>query len=448
MTESNSTDNQNDTVFAVASGGGKAGISIVRITGPKTAGIVLSVTGSLPLPRMASYRAIRHPASREILDQGLVIWFPGPKSYTGEDCAEFQVHGGSAVVSAITLMLSLEPGLRPAHAGEFTQRAFANGKIDLSQVEGLADLIDSETEQQRKQALAQLAGVLGKKIETWRSKLVHALALLEAEIDFVEEGDAPTGILSQVSNIAALVHDDIATSLKGSHIFERIRESLVIVVCGPPNVGKSTFFNRLANREVAIVSERPGTTRDALTFNMDLNGFPVKLVDTAGLRKTRNFVESRGIERALAHIASADLVLWLFERPSQLGKSFDLITDGQVWPVQTKADLRPSAAVPGQQQISAYSGEGISELLNSIADYAAQLLGQGGEVPLTRARHRLALAETNAALQRVKSLSEPASLELVAEDLRLAVRSLGRITGQVDVEEILEEIFSKFCIGK
>lgn len=374
------------------------------------------------------------------IDDALVLWFPGPRSATGEDIAEFHIHGGRAIVATLLAALSVVPGLRPAEPGEFTRRAFENGKLDLVEAEALDDLIHADTEQQRRQALRQLSGLLSDRANDWRQRIIDTSALVEAGIDFSDEGDVAGDLLHPAMAQVTALRNDIASVLAESRRSERLREGLVVAIVGPPNVGKSTLLNRLAKRDVAIVSPHPGTTRDILEVSLDLGGYPVTLVDTAGLREASDPVEQEGIKRAQARAAQADLVLWLSDGEFSAGSP---TTQAPCWRIRTKADVTiPSAAA--DIVLSAVTGTGIETLVEKLTAFAAaQFPAEFGLV--TRARHRVLLTETLGALGRAKLESEP---ELVAEHLRGAAAALGRLLGHVDVEDVLGAIFSRFCIGK
>jgi tRNA modification GTPase len=380
---------------------------------------------------------LRDPAGAETIDRGLVLWFPGPASFTGEDVVELHVHGGRAVLQRLSAVL-LAQGLRPAEAGEFTRRAFEAGKLDLSQAEAIADLVDAETQAQRRQALRQLDGALGQLYEGWRDRLKVLLARLEALIDFPDEGldEAIEGeVIEGAQSLLAEISAHLADGGKG----ERLRDGFEIAIAGAPNVGKSSLLNRLADSEVAIVSDIPGTTRDVIEVALDLGGYRVLLIDTAGLRETDDPVEREGVRRARARAQAADLRLHVFA-PGEAPPDADPATI----PVMNKADLATAPA--GAVAVSALTGAGIDQLLAQItARVAAQL--EPGETPaLTRARHRLAVEEAAGALGRALVADLPP--ELRAEDLRLGLRALGRIVGAVDVEDLLDVIFLEFCIGK
>ena len=302
-----------DTIFALSSGRGPAAIAVVRISGPRAGEALKALTGKLPAPREAALARVRDPQTKETIDQALILWFPGPNSETGEDTAELQLHGGRAVIAATLAALARLPGLRPAEAGEFTRRAFENGKLDLTAVEGLADLVAAETQGQRRQALRQLQGALGNRAESWRQRLIKALALVEARIDFSDEADVPEDLLAPALAIARELEGEIAAALADGGRGERLREGLTVAIAGPPNAGKSTLLNRLAKREAAIVSPYAGTTRDVIEVHLDLGGWPVTLLDTAGIRETGDPVEMEGVRRARERAQGADLVLWVVD---------------------------------------------------------------------------------------------------------------------------------------
>jgi tRNA modification GTPase len=387
-------------------------------------------------------RDLRDPNSGDVLDRSLVVWMPGPKSFTGEDQAELHVHGGLASRAAVLRTLGSIAGCRPAEAGEFTRRAFLNGRMDLSQVEGLADLIDAETEAQRRQALRQLEGTLGEAVEAWREGLLQALARIEAALDFADEGDVPEALeqeaAQRIQAVAASIREVLARP--GG---ERVRDGFTVVLAGPPNAGKSTLLNALARRDVAIVSPVAGTTRDIIEVRCDFGGLPVTIVDTAGLRESQDPIEREGVARARNRAEAADLVLWLIPPDEETGPA---PAGSRVLRVGTKADLGRRDCC--DLVISATTGEGLSPLLDQLAEEARHSSGPGDAL-LTRARHRQALEEASASLERALALfRDNQAVELAAEEVRLATRAIGRITGRVDVEEILDRLFSAFCIGK
>jgi tRNA modification GTPase len=436
-----------DTIFAIASGAGRAAIAVLRVSGPATWHIVESVAGFVPEPRVATLKTFCDPATGEAVDKGFVIFFPAPKSYTGEDYAEFHVHGGRAVVAAMVKALGGIAGTRPAEGGEFTHRALLNGKMDLVEVEGLADLIDAETEWQRRAALRQSEGVLGRQVAIWRGALLEAAALLEAEIDFPEEEGVPGFSGRRAGEILAPVLAGLKSELAAGRAGERLREGVTVVIAGPPNAGKSTLLNALARRDVAIVSPFAGTTRDIIEVHFDLGGCPVRLIDTAGLRESFDAVEKIGVFRARDKAESADLVLWLSEACAPVPPG---VQGGAVWPIFTKIDLLLPAdrqSLPKGLYISAESGENLDCLLKKLEGFAGEAVSGGHPGLIARERHRKAFERAALALARI--LDDPgAPAELLAEELRVAMVSLQRLTGAVDVEEILGAIFSRFCIGK
>jgi len=437
--------NPGDTIVALASGAGPAAIAVVRVSGPATREVLEALCGGVPEPRHASLRDIG-PPHWSLLDRGLVLWFPAPASFTGEDMAELQVHGSRAVISElIEAVLSL-PGTRLAEPGEFANRAFANGKLDLRQIEGLADLINAETRCQREQALLQSEGFASARYETWRQRLLRAQALIEAELDFADEGDVGVGTARQARAIVEGLLAEISEPLKGRG--ERLRDGVRIVIAGAPNAGKSSLMNALAKRDVAIVSEEAGTTRDVIEVHLDLGGLPVILTDTAGLREAAGKVEAEGVRRALARAEAADVVLWLVDATAPVWELPSGLRAKSCVVALNKIDLAPAAgegrnALP----VSTKSGQGLERLIAALEEQAALATESGAGSPLmTRARHRVELEGARDALQR---FSDPSlSPELKAEELRIAARHLGRLTGRIDVEEVLGAIFAEFCIGK
>jgi tRNA modification GTPase len=441
-----------DTIFALSSGRPPAAIAVVRISGPRAGPALAALIGRVPEPRRAALARVRDPASGEMIDEALALWFPGPASETGEDIAELQLHGGRAVIAGVLAALTRIDGLRPAEAGEFTRRAFENGRLDLTAVEGLADLIGAETEAQRRQAFRHLKGFLGGRAEAWRTRLIEALALVEARIDFSDEADVPEDLLGPALAIARELRGAMADALAGAARGERLRDGLVVAIAGPTNAGKSTLLNRIARREVAIVSPHAGTTRDVIEVHLDLGGYPVTLLDTAGIRETDEPVEQEGVRRARARAAEADLVLWVTDDTL----AYRLMADGTgvtTWLVRNKIDLHPHNEQNEREftfrtfLISATAGTGVGELLDALAGYAREYFETGEPALIARERHRRALTEAVSALDR--TLAEGSGREdIVAEELRLAARALGRLTGRVDVEDILDVIFRDFCIGK
>ena len=441
---------RDQTIFALASGRPPNAISVVRVSGARAATILSALTSKNPPPRRAT-RALIHDANQQPIDDAVVLWFPGPKSATGEDVAEFHVHGGRAVLAALFAALSSFENTRAAEPGEFTRRAFENGKLDLTEAEGLDDLIHADTDRQRRQALRQLKGLLGDKVRSWRAEIIEASALIEADIDFSDEGDVPAELIAPALAKINALHSEIAEVLAAQGRSERLRDGLVVAIAGPPNVGKSTLMNRLARREVAIVSPHAGTTRDIIEVQLDLDGYPVTVIDTAGIRATEDPVEQEGVRRARARAAEADLVLWLVEDDS---RDPAVEVAAPVWMVRNKIDLsalKPHGAGMGRTwgspyfEISASRGDGLQELIAAVVGHAENVLGSGEGGLISRERQRSLLRETAALLHRSMEGREE---ELIAEDLRAAAHSLGRLLGRVDVEDILDKIFREFCIGK
>lgn len=438
-----------ETIFAFASGTSRAAIAVLRLTGPATRSSVEAIAGRVPEPRRATLATFINPVTGEKIDRGLLVYFPAPGSFTGEDCAELHLHGSRAVAAAMIGALTASGETRPAEPGEFTRRAFLNGKLDLAQVEGLGDLIEAETAWQHRQALRQMEGELGRQAGLWRQALIEASALVEAEIDFSDEADVPGETSRRITGILGPVARALESELAAAKAGELVREGLTIVIAGRPNAGKSTLLNALARRDVAIVSEVPGTTRDALEVALDLDGFRVTLIDTAGLRPTEDKIERIGVDRAVARAKAADLVLWLSEIDAPADPPPDFC-DGIAWSVVSKIDLCTGEArdLPSDRLcISAATGENLDLLLQEISGLAkARTFGGWGGL-ITRERHRLAFSAAAEALRRILDHPE-APVELIAENLRAARFSLERLTGAVDVEDILGDIFARFCIGK
>ena len=431
-----------DTIFAPATAPGRSAVAVIRISGPATRDALARVAGRLPDPRRATLAALRHGGA--VLDRALVLWFPGPASFTGEDSAELQLHGGRAVMAAVLKALAAAPGCRPAEPGEFTRRALLNGRLDLGAVEGLADLIDAQTEAQRRQALRQLDGALGRWVEGLREDLLAALALAEGAIDFAEEDDLVAQFEGEIGRLIDGAAGRIAAELAREKHGLRLRDGLSVAIAGPPNAGKSTLLNALAGREVAIVSEQAGTTRDVLTVDLELGGYPMQLIDTAGLRATDDPVERIGVARARARAASADLVLWLHDAEQPAAP--DVATEGVTWTVATKVDLGGGRG--GNHRVSALTGDGIDDLVEALGRFAAASLVDGESAVVTRLRHRDALRQAQACLSRITGGNGSLDFELVAEDLRGAVAALAGLVGQIGTEEVLGAIFARFCIGK
>ena len=407
----------------------------------------------MPAPRVATFATLRSAAGSAI-DDAVVLFFPRPNSATGEDIAELQVHGSRAVLAAIFEELGKIDGLRAAEAGEFTRRAFESGKLDLTEAEGLDDLIHADTQAQRRQALRQFKGLLGERAEAWRHRIIEASALVEAGIDFSDEGDVPDELIApareKIEELRVEIEGTLASSARG----ERLREGLVVAIAGPPNAGKSTLLNRLARREAAIVSPHAGTTRDVIEVQLDLDGFPVVLLDTAGIRQTSDPVEEEGVRRARDRAAGADLVLWLTDSTAEAALPEGETAAGPVWLVENKVDLprggspRPAPdSVAATFRISAAEGQGLAELTGALARFAAEYFASGESALVTRARQKALLETAAAALRRAGQVGAGAD-EILAEELRIAAHALGRLLGRVDVEDILDKIFRDFCIGK
>lgn len=436
---------RDQTIFALSSGRAPSAIAIVRVSGPG-AGPALTVLGGKIPPARAATRMLLRDTNGQPLDEAVALWFPGPASATGEDVAEFHVHGGRAVLAAIFAALAAQENMRPAEPGEFTRRAFENGKLDLTEAEGLDDLIHADTDRQRRQALRQLKGLLGDKARDWRARIIEASALIEASIDFSDEGDVPAELIAPALAKIKRLLNEIEEVLAAQGRSERMRDGLVVAIAGPPNVGKSTLMNQLARREVAIVSPYAGTTRDVIEVQLDLDGYPVTVIDTAGIRETDDPVEQEGVRRARARAAEADLVLWLAD-----GTGGEIHHDGTapVWRVRNKIDLdfagRPMAEAGFE--ISASRGNGLPQLIAALVGFAHDYFGASEGGLISRTQQRQLLQETAASLLRSIDVAG-AGEELAAEELRVAAHSLGKLLGRVDVEDILDVIFREFCVGK
>ncbi|PQA74201.1 tRNA uridine-5-carboxymethylaminomethyl(34) synthesis GTPase MnmE [Brucella oryzae] len=434
-----------DTIFALSSGRLPSGVAVLRISGPKVRFVLETIIGTVPPPRYAAYKLFRDRNGNPI-DRGLVLFFPGPNSFTGEDCAEFHLHGGKAVVEKLLSEMGELPGCRIAEAGEFTRRAFSNGKMDLTIAEGLADLIAAETEGQRRLALQVASGAQRELYTEWRQRLLRARAFIEAELDFADESDVPGSVSDQVWQSLTLLEREIENHIASGKRASMLRDGLHVVIVGAPNAGKSSLLNFLAGREVAIISEEAGTTRDLLEVKLDLGGIPVYVTDTAGLRETQSSVEKIGIERARARMADADLVLLLEDMSDPIEVTPDE-TSAVLWKIGTKADLKSGPSDNWSYRISTKTGQGLNGLLNALQSFAEAQIGQIEDAVPTRQRHINLLRSTVAEIDKaINGTNLP--LELRAENMRLASQYLGRITGDVDVEEILDVIFSQFCIGK
>ena len=434
-----------DTIFALASAPGRAGIAVVRVSGVRTQAAVAALKCNAPPPRKAARAKFKHPKTGELLDDGLLILFPAPNSFTGEDVAELHLHGGRAVIDSMLDALSGIEGLRPAEPGEFSRRAFANDKMDLTEAEAIADLVDAETRAQQRQALRQMGGALKELYDGWRHHLVQSLAHLEAVIDFPDE-DLPPDVSERLWGEVADLSAAIAQHLNDGRRGERIRAGISIAIVGPPNAGKSSLLNMLSRRETAIVSAIPGTTRDVIEVHLDLDGHAVTIADTAGLRESADTIESEGIRRAKLRAETADLKIAVFDGASYpaLDATTQALVDENTIVVVNKSDLLKTQP-RDTMAMSLESGAGVDAFLQTLHGAVNKLADTGAAMPLTRVRHRKALEECLSALQRARATSES---ELAAEDLRLAARALGRLTGRIDVEEILDAVFRDFCIGK
>ncbi len=426
-----------DTIFALATPRGKSGVAIIRISGDRAFSAVRRLIGSVPMERRPVLRKIRDRAGR-VIDEALVLTFPGPGSFTGEDIAELHLHGSIAIINAVLRELGEIAGFREAEPGEFTRRALENDRLDLAQVEGLADLIESETEAQRLQAMRVFSGALGRKAEEWRSLAIRAAALLEATIDFADE-EVPDDVSDEALVLIDRLSDALEKESRGVKVAERIREGFEVAIIGPPNVGKSTLLNALAGRDAAITSEIAGTTRDVIEVRMDLKGLPVTLLDTAGLRETSDTVEQIGVNRALERARRADLRIFLHDGGGAAG----LNPDAEDIVIRGKGDLTDEEGA-----VSGLTGKG----LDALVDQIACILEKRARASQTaiRKRHRLAIDQAREALTTARNMvkNNGEHMELAAEELRAAIRALDSLIGRVDVEDLLDEIFSSFCLGK
>ncbi|OYR11983.1 tRNA uridine-5-carboxymethylaminomethyl(34) synthesis GTPase MnmE [Brucella grignonensis] len=434
-----------DTIFALSSGRLPSGVAVVRISGPQVRFVIETIIGKMIEPRYAAYKTFR-TRNGDAIDRGLALFFPGPNSFTGEDCAEFHLHGGIAVVEKLLEELGSFPNCRIAEAGEFTRRAFTNGKMDLTIAEGLADLIAAETEGQRRLALQVASGAQRQLYTEWRQRLVRARALIEAELDFADESDVPGSVSGQVWEQLKGLQGEIARHIESGKRAAMLRDGLHVVIAGAPNAGKSSLLNFLAGREIAIISEEAGTTRDLLEVKLNLGGIPVYVTDTAGLRETTSKVEKIGIDRARERAAEADLVLLLEDMQNPIAVSLDN-GGADIWTIGTKADLGTGDRAAWQYLISTRTADGLNHLLEALQAFAEERIGLINDAVPTRQRHinllQSTISEIDTAAER-----DDLPLELRAENMRRASQYLGRITGDVDVEEILDVIFSQFCIGK
>ncbi|XP_073333359.1 tRNA modification GTPase GTPBP3, mitochondrial isoform X2 [Pagrus major] len=471
-----------ETIFALSSGHGRCGVAVIRASGPASASALRCMAGltcGLPPPRTALLRSITDPQTKEVLDRGLVLWFPAPHSFTGEDSVEFHIHGGSAVITAVLQALGSVPGMRPAEAGEFTRRAFQAGKLGLTEVEGLGDLIHAETEAQRRQALRQMSGELGRLYQDWSHRLKRCLAHVEAFIDFSEDELIEDGVLNQVDRSVCDLQEEMERHLKDERRGERLRSGVQVVIAGATNAGKSSLLNTLCQRPAAIVSPIAGTTRDVVETALDIGGFPVLLSDTAGLRESPDLVEREGVRRARERVEQADLTLVVVDcahLPTEAQQAAAFLQGHlrTVLPTQeqpetdrcllvlNKMDLLPQeqrqklvrelrrvSGLPPVSLISCHTDEGLQDFLTVLHSSVKTLCGDplSGAPTLTQARHRAHLQQCFTALAQYQRYRD-IDLALAAEGVRLALTSLGRITGRVGAEEILDIIFKDFCIGK
>jgi tRNA modification GTPase len=427
-----------DTIFAQATAMGRAGVSVVRVSGPHAHEICKKMVGTLPAPRMSAVRMVKDLVG-EFIDEALILRFDGPESFTGEDVVELHLHGSIAIIKRVLSVLSNVENMRLAEPGEFTRRALENGRLDLVQVEGLADLIEAETEAQRKQALRVLSGTFGFKVEAWRSALIRSAALLEATIDFADE-DVPVDVSDEVRELLKKVYAELELEIKGTNAAERIRTGFEVAIVGAPNVGKSTLLNRLAGRDAAITSSIAGTTRDVIEVRMDLGGLPVTLLDTAGIRESTDEIESLGIELARSRAGSADVRVFLLDRD-------DVVPFA---PVEGDIILEAKADISGNSYpaVSGESGDGIEELLKELTEH---LLGMASSAGLaTHERHAVAMKSAQGALREalVSLGSGPDVYDFAAADLRMGIHALEVLVGRIDAENLLDEIFASFCLGK
>lgn len=443
------------TIYALSTVYGKSGVAVIRISGSDALNTIRQMTDlslSNVKPRYAHFVSLKDIVSRETIDKCLLLYFPAPNSFTGEDVIELQTHGSKAVIAAVIRNLSSLENYRMAEPGEFSKRAFYNGKMDLTEAEGLADLIDAETSEQQKYAMRQMEGGLKNLYDGWREELIKILAHLEAYIDFPDE-DLPTDVINNMSDSVFKLKNAVFKHLNGDSVGERLREGFRVVIVGPPNAGKSSLLNALVNREAAIVSDIAGTTRDAVDIHLDLNGYPVMFTDTAGLRETNEEIEKKGIDIALEKIKEADLVVCLFDASKDSVQLFDNIENlfkNNVLFVANKSDKLTNEQCLSLKDnncivISAKQKQGVDALLNAIADKIKQRFTSNSNLLITRSRYREAL---NDVLENLQAFGFDKEIELTAEDIRLAARALGKITGRIEVDDILDKIFGDFCIGK
>lgn len=444
-----------DTIFALSSGQGRSAVAVVRLSGPRAMYAARALCGRDFEPRRAHLAPVRDPNTNEKLDVALVFPFVAPASFTGEDCLEFHLHGSRAVINGVLTALGRLNGFRLAQPGEFTRRAFENGKISLESAEGLADLISADTHLQRQQALAQMRGGLSEAASRWRQNLLGLRAAIEAHLDFPEEGDVPGGILSELSDELAAFEKELKNILARSRMAEVVRDGFVIIIAGPPNSGKSSLLNHLVQREVAITSEIAGTTRDLIEVNLDLDGVPVVLVDTAGIRDTNETIEKKGIARALERAQNAQLIIWLDAvdlTPSEPPP--DLVSLGvPILRFRSKADLagtcdKVGAPAVDATAISSVTGAGVVELIAAITHQARQELGEQEHALIVRQRHFAVLKEVISGVSSAQEHLSRSAPELAAEEIRRSAACVAQLTSKTDVEDVLEIVFSRFCMGK
>ena len=435
-----------DTIFALSSGKLPSGVAVIRVSGNEVQNIIKSIRGKVPPARMMAYGPL-HSLKHEFLDSALTVFFPAPNSFTGEDCVEFHLHGGKAVVARFLDELSKFENCRIAEAGEFSKRAFANGKLDLTEAEGLADLIDAETESQRRLAVMGASGALAELYREWRQELLQARAMIEAELDFVEEQDIPDSVSDRIWDKLKLLSSTIKKHVADGYRAQAMRDGIKIVIAGAPNSGKSSIINRLAGRDVAIVTDEEGTTRDALEIRLILAGLPVLVTDTAGIRETANKVEKIGIDTALKRLQEADLILHIEDMSSPVEITLPADNNAEIWRLGNKVDLVSGDDSRWPIQFSAETGEGFEEFLDKLIEFCNSFSESLGDLVPARKRQFDLLKETISEIDSALMLKD-LDLTLRAEHLRRAGDMLGRITGDIDVEDILDVIFSQFCVGK
>ena len=432
------------TIFALATAPGKAGVAIIRVSGPEALSAVLKLTeGGLPKPRLATLRNLYHPKTNQLIDLALILTFPAPHSFTGEDIVELQIHGSRAVIKILLKLLSNFNNFRLASPGEFAKRSFLNGRMDLTAAEGLADLIDAETEMQQKQAMRQAQGELAKLYDSWKIKLIRALALIEAYIDFPED-DIPATIMDEVLDSVSFIKQSIAKHLNDQQRGEILRRGIYVAILGAPNVGKSSLLNYLTKRDAAIVSNIAGTTRDIIEVNLDLEGYLVTIADTAGIRETNDEIEQEGVNRAIKRADEADIKIIMISADDEHSKSILSMADANSLILLNKID-KAVASTNNAIEISIKEDIGLDLFLTKLTNLISDKFSPSAEPLLTRERHRQHLNSCHECLLRFDLSNH---LELACEDLRMAARSLGQIVGVIDVETILDEVFINFCIGK